>query len=206
MARPLPYRGLINHKKIEAMKRFLLYLPLLAIAAIGFIGCSQKREWNHQQRQAMRQALREYRDMVYLNDLTDAEYLIFTDEVATDLETAYPVYTTFIEMPGVEDTVDLVVVETIVDYLNADAHNMRHIYPYSYLVAEGVLPAGLDMRQQRQFYSCFAQQVNNEFVTMNNFVSAILADTTANSQIRQIENGCANTLFGWVVTEVDIVE
>ena len=188
------------------MKRFLLYLPLLAIAAIGFIGCSQKREWNHQQRQAMRQALREYRDMVYLNDLTDAEYLIFTDEVATDLETAYPVYTTFIEMPGVEDTVDMVIVETIVDYLNADAHNMRHIYPYHTLVAEGVLPKGLDRTQQRQFYNCFAQHVNNDFVTMQNFVAAILADTTSNSAIRQIESQCANNLFGWVVTEIDIVE
>lgn len=188
------------------MKKFLLYLPLVAIAAGCFVCCSQKREWNHQQRQAMRQALREYRDMVYLNDLTDAEYLVFTDEVATDLETTYPVYAAFIELPGVEDTVDMVVVETIVDYLNADAHNMRHIYPYHSLVAQGVLPKGLDRTQQRQFYNCFAQQVNNEFVTMQNFVAAILADTTSNSAIRQIEAGCANNLFDWVVTEIDIVE
>ncbi len=181
-------------------------MPLVAMIVIGMMSCSKKREWTHQQRQAMRQALREYRDMVYLNDLTDAEYLIFTDEVATDLETTYPVYATFIEMPGVEDTVDWVVVETIVDYLNADAHNMRHIYPYHSLVAEGVLPKGLDRTQQRQFYNCFAQQVNNQFVTMQNFVAAILADTTSNSAIRQIESGCANDLFDWVVTEIDIVE
>ena len=181
-------------------------MPLVALVLVGMIGCSKKREWNHQQRQAMRQALRDYREMVYLNDLTDAEYLLFTDEVATDLETAYPVYAAFIEMPGVEDTVDMVVVETIVDYLDADAHNMRHIYPYASLVAEGILPKGLDHRQQRQFYTCFAEQVNQQFVTMSNFVSAILADTTANSAIRQIESQCANTLFGWVVTEIDIVE
>lgn len=181
-------------------------MPLVAMIVIGMMSCSKKREWTHQQRQAMRQALREYRDMVYLNDLTDTEYLIFTDEVATDLETTYPVYATFIEMPGVEDTVDWVVVETIVDYLNADAHNMRHIYPYHSLVAEGVLPKGLDRTQQRQFYNCFAQQVNNQFVTMQNFVAAILADTTSNSAIRQIESGCANDLFDWVVTEIDIVE
>ena len=181
-------------------------MPLVALVLVGMMSCSKKREWNHQQRQAMRQALRDYREMVYLNDLTDAEYLLFTDEVATDLETAYPVYAAFIEMPGVEDTVDMVVVETIVDYLDADAHNMRHIYPYASLVAEGILPKGLDHRQQRQFYTCFAEQVNQQFVTMNNFVSAILADTTANSAIRQIESQCANTLFGWVVTEVDIVE
>lgn len=184
----------------------LLCMPVVALVMVGMMSCSQKREWNHQQRQAMRQALREYRDMVYLNDLTDAEYLVFTDDVATDLETAYPIYTTFIEMPGVNDTVDMVVVETIVDYLNADGHNMRHIYPYSSLVAEGVLPKGLDRTQQRQFYNCFAQHVNNEFVTMQNFVAAILADTTCNSAIRQIENQCANDLFGWVVTEIDIVE
>ncbi len=117
------------------MKRMFLCLPVVAMFLVGLIGCSGKREWNHQQRQAMRQALREYRDMVYLNDLTDAEYLIFTDEVATDLETSYPVYAAFIELPGVEDTVDMVVVETIVDYLNADAHYMRHIYHYHSLVA-----------------------------------------------------------------------
>ena len=64
-------------------------MPLMALVLVGMIGCSAKREWNHQQRQAMRQALRDYREMVYLNDLTDAEYLLFTDEVATDLETAY---------------------------------------------------------------------------------------------------------------------
>ena len=181
-------------------------MPLVALVLVGMMSCSKKREWNHQQRQAMRQALRDYREMVYLNDLTDAEYLLFTDEVATDLETAYPVYAAFIEMPGVEDTVDMVVIETIVDYLDADAHNMRHIYPYASLVDVGILPKGLDHRQQRQFYTCFAEQVNQQFVTMNNFVSAILADTTANSAIRQIESQCANTLFGWVVTEIDIVE
>ena len=61
-------------------------------------------------------------------------------------------------------------------------------------------------RQQRQFYTSFAQQVNQQFVTMENFIGAILADTTSNSAIRQIESQCANTLFGWTVTEVDIVE
>lgn len=167
------------------------------MVAIGMMSCSAKREWNHQQRQAMRQALREYRDMVYLEDLTDAEYLVFTDEVAAALESAYPVYATFIEMPGVTDTIDVVVIETIVDFLNADAHNMRHIYPYAMLVDAGVLPAGLDRNAQRQFYSCFAEGVNMQFVTMQNFVSAILADTTSNSTIRQIENQCANTLFGF---------
>lgn len=38
------------------------------------------------------------------------------------------------------------------------------------------------------------------------FFNAILADTTDLSQLRQLESQCANDLFDWVVTEVDIIE
>lgn len=175
------------------MKKILLCICLLSTFAAGLVGCSQQRQWNHEQRKAMREALRSYRQMVYLDDLSDDEFVLFTDEVAGDLEGAYPVYTTFVEMPGVTDTVDMVVVTTIVDELNADAHNMRHIYPYNYLVAQGVLPAGLDHQQQKAFYNCFAGKVN-------------AADTTDMSQIRQMEAGCANDLFDWVITEVEVTE
>lgn len=188
------------------MKKILLCVSLLTILAAGFVGCSQRRQWNHEQRKAMREALRSYRQMVYLDDLTDAEFLTFTDDVAGELESDYPVYTTFVEMPGVTDTVDMVVITTIVDDLNADAHNMRHIYPYNYLVAQGVLPAGLDHDQQRAFYKCFAGKVNDNYSTMTQFFNAILADTTDTSQIRQMEGQCANDLFDWVITEVDVIE
>ena len=177
------------------MKKILLCVSLLSMFAAGFVGCSQKREWNHEQRKAMREALRSYRQMVYLDDLTDAEFVLFTDQVAGELEGTYPVYATFVEMPGVTDTVDMVVVTTIVDELNADARNMRHIFPYNYLVAQGVLPAGLDHDQQKAFYNCFAGKVN-----------AILADTTDMSQLRQLQGQCANDLFEWVITEVDVIE
>ncbi len=189
------------------MKKLLLCLPVVALMMMGFVGCnSQKREWNHQQRKEMREALKAYRQMVYLNDLTDAEYLIFTDEVANGLETEYPVYATFIEMPGVDDTVEVVIVETIVDYLNADRHNMRHLFPYHDLVAEGVLPAGLNLKQQREFYTCLAGKVNGAFLTLNDFIVALEADTTVTSQIQQMEADCADELFDWVITEVDIIE
>ena len=77
----------------------------------------------------MRDLLRQYRQMVYLNDLTDAEYMLFTDNVAAAVEEAYPVYTTFVEMPAVNDTVQVYIVTTIVEELNTDARNMRHIFP-----------------------------------------------------------------------------
>ena len=188
------------------MKKMLLLLPALAWVVMGFVGCSGKHAWRHEERKALREQLRAYREMVYLNDLTDAEYALFTDAVANDIEAAYPVYATFVAMPGAEDTVEVVVVEQIVDYLNADLHNMRHIYPYAYLVAEGVLPAGLDYAQQRQFYNCFAAKVNADYLTLGQFFNAVLADTTSKSQIRQLENQCANDLFGWTFTEIEVVE
>ena len=106
------------------MKKILLCVSLLSMFAAGFVGCSQKREWNHEQRKAMREALRSYRQMVYLDDLTDAEFVLFTDQVAGELEGTYPVYATFVEMPGVTDTVDMVVVTTIVDELNAEEYGV----------------------------------------------------------------------------------
>lgn len=188
------------------MKKILLCVPLLGLFVIGFGSCSQQRKWDHEQRKAMHEALKAYRQMVYLNDLTDPEFTVFTDSVTGELESAYPVYTEFIEMQGVDDTIDMVVVTMIVEELKADAHNMRHIFPYNTLVAQGVLPKGLDLGQQKAFYSCLAGKVNTTYQTLDQFFNAVLADTTDLSQLRQLEGQCANDLFSWVVTEVDVVE
>lgn len=186
------------------MKKLLLSLPLLGLLIIGFGSCTQQRKWDHEQRKAMHEALKAYRKMVYLNDLTDPEFTVFSDSVTVDLEAAYPVYTEFIEMQGVDDTIDMVVVTTIVEQLKADAHNMRHIFPYNTLVAQGVLPSGLDLGQQRAFYKCLAGKVNTTFWSIDQFFQAVWADTTDMSQIRQLESQCANDLFSWVVEEVDV--
>ena len=186
------------------MKRILLALSVLAIA-LSSTSCSEQRRWNQKQKHQMREALRQYRDMIYLQDLTDPEFIIFTDDVANDIELAYPVYTTFIEIPSVNDTVDMFVISTIVEELNEDAHNMRHLYPYRYLVSQGVLPDKLSHEQQRAFYKCFAEKVNSSYSDMNQFLNAILADTSATSQISQMQQQCASDLFNWVI-EVDEVE
>ena len=188
------------------MKKILLCASLLAVFAAGFAGCSQRRDWNREERKAMRDALRSYRQMIYLDDLTDSEFVLFSDGVAGELENAYPVYTTFIQMPGVNDTVDMFVVTTIVEELDADAHNMRHIFPYDYLVGQGVLPAGLDRSQQNAFYTCLAGKVNATYSTMEQFFNAVLADTTDLSQLRRLEGQCADELFDWTVTEIDVIE
>lgn len=183
------------------MKKILLYLSLLAFAATA-LGCSPQAKWNREQKKAMNEALKAYRQMVYLQDLTDPEFVVFVDDVTGTLEEAFPVYTTFIEMPAVNDTVEFYVITTIVDELNADAHNMRHLYPYQYLVSQGVLPEGLTHDQQKAFYQCFAQKVNAQYSTMDQFFAAILADTSDYSQLAQFQQQCANDLFDWVV-EVD---
>ncbi len=190
------------------MKKLLLSLTMLSLALMT-MGCSQQKQWNHKQKQAMREALRQYRDMVYLEDLTEPEFIVFTDGVATEIEEVYPVYTTFIQMPAVNDTVDMFVVTTIVDELNADAHNMRHIYPYRQLVSEGILPDRLTHDEQRNFYRCLAQKVNNYYTSVEQFVEAVIeADTNTNTQITQFQKECAADLFNWVieVDEVDIIE
>ena len=172
------------------MRKFLLCMPLMALVLVGMIGCSAKREWNHQQRQAMRQALRDYREMVYLNDLTDAEYLLFTDEVATDLETTYPVYAAFIEMPGVEDTVDMVVVETIVSDVQANHGNMRYFFPYEWLQEWGILPEGMKHKELRDFYECLAGSVNKSYGSLDSFVYAALNSTIDDQKIMTLALGC----------------
>lgn len=186
------------------MKKFLLSLSLFAMA-VAATGCSQQAKWNHKQKQAMRESLKQYRDMIYLQDLTDPEFVIFTDGVALDIEEAYPVYTAFMALPGLNDTIDMFVVTEIVDQLDADAHNMRHIYPYRVLVAEGILPDKLTHEQQREFYRCFAQKVNSEYATVEQFVNAVLSDTTNDSQIAQLQQQCANDLFDWVVVIDEVV-
>jgi len=185
------------------MKRFLLSVFLLTLIGFGIFGCSQQKQWSREERQSLREMLRDYRKMVYLNNLTEAEYMLFSDDVAAAIEQDYPVYTTFIEMPAVNDTVQVYVVTTIVEQLNTDARNMRHIFPYNDLVMANVLPSGLDRVQQNAFYRCLAQRVNATYPDVATFFNAVIADTTAMSTINQLQQQCAADLFDW---QIDIVE
>lgn len=186
------------------MKKFLLSVSLLTLMLCGFVGCSQQNKWSREQRQSLREMLRDYRKMVYLNDLTEAEYMLFSDDVAAAIETDYPVYTTFVEMPAVNDTVQVYVVTTIVEQLSTDASNMRHLYPYASLVAGNILPSGLDRAQQNAFYRCLAAKVNATYPDVTSFVYAIINDTSANSTIAQLQSQCANDLFGWTIEIIEV--
>ena len=88
------------------MKRFLLPLVMLA-TTVAAISCKSDKKWSDLDRRAVRDEVRTYRDMVYLENLADTEFDAFSGDVVSAIEVDYPVYTTFIEMPGQGDTVEV---------------------------------------------------------------------------------------------------
>ena len=192
--------------KYNAMKRILLTVSVAALSILSIACCSQQAKWNRQERQAMRNLLRDYRDMVYLNDLTDAEYMLFSDNVTSRIEKDYPLYTTFVQMPGVNDTVQVYLLAAIVGEIDTDARNMRHIYPYRSLVDAGILPSGLDRAEQNAFYNCLSQKVDETFPTAGSFVNAVISDTAATSRICRMQQQCASDLFDWTAEGVGTSE
>lgn len=188
------------------MKKTLLYTLLFALAATMLASCGPRQGWTHGQRQGMHEMLLTYRQMVYVDDLTANEFTQFADEVTKMLEAQYPQYTALSLLPAVADTVDVAVRKTIAAQLKADAHNIRHIYPYNYLVAQRVLPAGLNNEQQRSFYNCLGQKVYAAYDSEDRFVRSILAEMVEPTSMRRLQAECAADLFDWTITEIDIID
>lgn len=176
----------------------------MAMAAILFVGgCAKEKRWGMKEREELREELRAYRDMVYLDNLAEAEFNSFAGDVVSAIEIDYPIYTTFVELPGRGDTVEVYVVSTIVEELNTDPHNLRNIFPYPMLVADGILPSGLNHQAQRSFYDCLSHKIKRAYKSTADFFDAIVSDSPAdNSKIASLQWQCAADLFDWGV-EVD---
>lgn len=183
------------------MKKSLLFFAI-AMGVVALVGCTERKGWSHDDRKAVREEIDDYRDMVYLEDLEVVEFDDFSGDVIEAIEIDYPTYTVYYELPGRGDTLDVYVVSTIVERLDTDPHNLRHIFPYSWLVAEGVLPAGMDKQAQRAFYDCLSQKVKRQYHTSRRFLYALMNDPNAGNVILQMQNDCAMELFDWGV-EVD---
>ena len=77
------------------MKKILL--SIVSVATIATImGCSAERRWGDKERRELRQELRAYRDMAYLDNLEDMEFETFSGDVVEAIEIDYPIYTTFV--------------------------------------------------------------------------------------------------------------
>lgn len=184
------------------MKKSLLFFAI-ALSVGALVGCTHDKGWDDKHRKSLRNELRNYRDMFYVEDLQEVEFDDFSNDVIEAIEIDYPEYVLFYELPGRGDTLDVYVVSTIVERLDSDSHNLRHIFPYTWLVAEGVLPAGLDNQAQRAFYDCFSQKVKRHYRNMRHFLYALMNDPYAGGTIIQMQNDCAMELFDWGVEEID---
>lgn len=182
------------------MKKFILYI-FLSVLLLG--SCTQQGQWDREQRRQMRQMLNQWREMVYLSDMTDAEFVIFSDDMVAVLEESYPNYLVLTTMPYVNDTITNVIVSTIVDDIQANARNMRHIYPYRMLVSAGILADGLSREQLTMYYSCLAGKVNSAFGSLENFIYAMMDSTVDNNIILGFQKACASQV---VIVEESITE
>lgn len=180
-----------------------LYTALLLLLTIAGVACTPRAttttssEWTRQQRQQMRRTLLQYRDMVYIDEMTDAEFIIFANNVTDEIEYVYPLYTEFIEFPAVSDSIDMYVTTTIVEQLDADGANIRHIYPYRQLRRESILPEGLSRKELRAYYKCLARKINSEYSDFSEFFAAVVANTTNKGDITKLQAECAMSLFNY---------
>lgn len=136
----------------------------------GLSSCSQRQRWRAEERKATNEMLRDWRHMVYLSELSEEEFELFANRVTDVLEEKYPSYVEFVEMPMMGDSVEMVVIATIVTDIKASPEKMRYIFPYETLVRTGFLPSDMSRRHQDDFYRCFAGKVNTAYGSIQQFI------------------------------------
>lgn len=189
----------MQNRRIKAV---VLSLTAIFILSILWLTSCNRGSWNERQRKATQEMLREWREVVYLGDLTEEEFALFSNNVTDLLEQRYPSYVEFIEMPMVGDSVEMVVVAAIVTDIKASPDRLRHIFRYEELVEARILPAGMSRRQQLDFYRCFAERVNMSYGSMQEFVWDALYSKLDDVLIAQMMRRCAAPFWD---LEMDVV-
>ena len=62
------------------------------------------------------------------------------------------------------------------------------------------------MRTERMSDGKMCIRDSSTFVTLDQFVNAVMADTVNTSTMQRLEGQCANDLFDWEITEVEVIE
>lgn len=143
---------------------------LILLAGLSFGSCSGGGHWKDEERRASNEMLRDWRHLVYLNALSEQEFELFANRVTDALERKYPSYVEFVKMPMMGDSVEMVVIATIVNDIKASPDNMRNIFPYHNMVDAGVLPKDLTTQEQSDFYRCLSEKINRTYGSIQQFL------------------------------------
>jgi hypothetical protein len=170
------------------------------VATTLLLTSCNNRRWNDKQRKATREMIEQWRQLAYLNALTEEEFALFAGRVTDVLEEEYPSYVEFVEMPMVGDSVEMVIITTIAGELKATPERMRNIFPYGRLVDMQILPAGLSMAHQETFYRCFTEKVNTLYGSLQRFVWDAIYSRLDDAIILRLMRQCASPYW-----EVDMV-
>ncbi len=192
----------MRNKRVKIV--VLIVTALFISAVLALPSCSNKSKWTPQQRQEAHKMLREWREMVYLEDLTEEEFALFANNVTDLLEEEYPSYVEFIEMPMVSDSVEMVVITAIVTEIKASPSRLRHIFTYKELIDAGILPKGLSKSQQEAFYKCLSEKVNTSYGSMQQFVWDAVYSTLDDRRIAQMMRHCAEPYWDIEIDVIDI--
>lgn len=148
----------------------LTAVALILLAGVSFGSCSKGKHWKEEERRASNEMLRDWRHLVYLNALSEQEFELFANRVTDALERKYPSYVEFVEMPMMGDSVEMVVIATIVNEIKASPDRMQNIFPYHTLVEAGVLPDGMTTQELSDFYRCFSEKINRAYGSIQQFL------------------------------------
>ncbi len=189
----------MKHRPFRAV---VLSLTAAFFLSLVWLAACNRGNWNEQQRSQAREMLRQWREIAYLDDLTEEEFALFAGNVVDLLEYRYPSFVEFVEMPARGDSVEMVVVAAIVTDLKASPERLRHIFSYEELVDMGILPANMSPRAQKEFYRCFAERVNLTYGSMQTFVWDVLYSRLDEMEVVQMMRKCAAPF--WDI-EMDVV-
>ncbi|MFI3285064.1 MAG: hypothetical protein R3Y08_00255 [Rikenellaceae bacterium] len=165
-------------------------LSAIVVLMLLTIGCSQPTKWTDDERVEFAATIDNYRDMVYLNEFNNAEFVLFANNISTDVERSYPIYSQLVVMPSYNDSLDMWVVASIIEDIDADATSLRYLYPYRTLINQGILADSLSVEQLNDFYRCLSGKINNNYESVENFFYKVLTNDVESSQIERVAKEC----------------
>ena len=88
------------------MRKSLIFAGAAVALLTLLCGCSAERRWGDKERRALREEMRAYRDMAYLDNLAEAEFEAFTGDVVEAIEVEKNSVSVVVTMFGRETSVE----------------------------------------------------------------------------------------------------